>query len=279
MLLLFVSESGSGPARIVSLTPQDSGAVTQVRLEASAPLIDPYGLARPGDGSIRVLADKGRSVARFDERSGKLLGVDALPEPCAGIWSVGANVIVAPVRLRGGEPLLALATRNGGFRPFTSLESRRGKNSAETVSLNMFECGFALAGALPCWWLNGEPEVLLIDEKEQVVRVPGASLVGPAGPPSGAARDFDAFLQELRFPMRDVFLLSRQASWSLTNQEGSRPLTDPARIRGRHLVLMEGGRVTKSIPLPKSGRAILGGDSRGVLVLYEDGSIDWSAVQ
>jgi hypothetical protein len=276
VFLLDLGDGREGPARVMAFSWRRRAVVTNVELGKTPGLLDPYGLARPNDGTFWILADKGRSLARFDEATGKLVHWEALPEACSGIWNFGGRVIFAPMQFRGEEPLLAVEER-GGFRPFTRLKARTGGRGLETIAVNLFECGFTQLSRFPCWWLNGASEVVLIDENEEVRVLPAPSLIHPrlqsVRPKPG--RSLESLLTDLPYPIRDILLLQGDAFWLLTNQEGERPVTEADAARSRHVIRVEAGKVTKTVDLPRPARAILGADEGGLLLLYRDGSIDW----
>ena len=276
VFLLDLPDGRGQPCRVVSFHWREPGAMTNVELEKSPMPLDPYGLARPNDGTFWILGEKGRSVGRFDEASGKLVQWKALPEAASGIWNFGPLVVFAPLQFRGDEPLLAVEEQ-GRHRPFTRLKARRGVGSPETLALNLLECGFGGRTELPCWWLAGSSEILLIDENEAVRMVPAPSLIGPRPPggTEGSTTKLDALITDLPYPIRDVLLLDRGSFWLLTNQEGSRSLAEQGAVRSRHVIRVEKGRAARTIELPKPGRAILGGDDERLLLLFRDGTIDW----
>lgn len=234
---------------------------------ADAPL-DPYGFALPGDGTIWVLADKGRFVFRFSEATGERVEKRRLPEPAQGVATFWSHAGFLAVRLRAGERIL-LRAENGAFRPFSPLVSRSAAGLTEQLIANLARCGSGTSREVPCWFAAGESEVLLVNRKGDVraVRVPSFASPSPALPASrepGVA---------FTYPVRDAFLLDGGALWVLSNQDGDRtPLEEGAR-RGRHVSLVVDGRPEKTVALAEEARAILDATPRSLVLLLADGSI------
>lgn len=267
---------GDAPNRVIQFSWRQPSAAKTIDLQRAPKQLESLGLARPNDGSFWVLADKGRSVARFDESTGKLLHFDPLPQPSGGVWNFGPRVVFGLVQLRGGEPLLAAAGR-AGFSPFTSLKGRPGNSTPETLVRNLIDCGFEESSRSPCWWLNGPSEVFFVDRDEGITvsSLPSLIDVRLLTPTPNKSPSLEYLLTELPYPIRDVLLLSRNSLWVLTNQEGSRPVTEPGAVRSRHVIRVAVGKAAKTVELPKAGLAILGGDEGGLLLLYRDGSTGW----
>lgn len=267
---------GAVPSRVIQFPWRRPSAAKIIVLDRAPKVLEELGLARPNDGTFWVLANKGRSVARFDEKTGKFLQLDDLLQPSEGIWDFGSRVVLALMQLHGDEPLLAVG-EGRGFRSFTGLKSRKRGSTIEILAGNLFDCGFAESSRLPCWWSNGAPEAVLIGEDEAVSVSPLPSLIdnrllATSSNPSPTA---EAMIMGLPYPIRDVFLLPAGSLWVLTNQEGDRPVTEPGAVRSRHVIRVQAGKKAKTVELPKPGLAILGGDEGGLLLLYRDGSIGW----
>jgi hypothetical protein len=275
VFLLDLRDEARGPARVLKFNLRQPNTVTIVELEKTSKALEPFGLARPNDGSFWILADKGRAVARFDENTGRLLRFDALSQASEGVWTFGSRVVFGLVQLKGGEPLLAMAV-NDGIRPFTNLKSRAGGSPPETLTKNIVECGFAETSHLPCWWVSGVPEVMRIHENGEVTFSSAPTLIDAKlfARSGQAASSIESMAAGLVYPIRDIFLLPRDSFWLLTNQEGDRP-PPGEEVRSRHVIRVDAGRIARTVDLPKTGWAILGGDEKGVLLLYRDGLIGW----
>jgi hypothetical protein len=234
---------------------------------ADVPL-DPYGLALPGDGTIWVLADKGRFVFRFSEATGERVEKRRIPEPCQGLATFWNQVGFFAVRLRPGERML-LRPENGAFRPFSPLVSRSGSGLADQLIVNLVRCGSGSRREIPCWFAAGEPEILLVARNGQVRPVPVPSFASPSPAREASREPGVAFT----YPVRDVFLMEGEAMWILSNQDGDRtPLEDGAR-RGRHVSLVRGGNPARTVSLEDEARAILDATERSLVLLFADGSI------
>jgi hypothetical protein len=268
---VFVLDVGgpADPSRLLRVSLRQPGAISEIVLEKTPKPLDPYGLAHSNDGSLWILTDKGRSVARFATGTGKLLRLDPLPGACAGIWSFGSRILLAPMQVRGGEHLLAVE-EGGQFRPFSRLKGRTGSSTPETLAINLFECGAARFGRLPCWWMSGASEVVLIAKDEEVRVLPAPSLIDTRLQEAARTRtrSVESLLASLLHPILDVFLLSADSFWLLTNQEGDKLFSDPGSIHARHVLRVDAGKVTRTLELPKAGRSILGADDGGVLMLF-----------
>jgi hypothetical protein len=243
-------------------------ATTVLSLSGTDAPIDPYGIALPGDGTVWTLADKGRFVFRFSEATGERVEKRRLPEPCQGIATFWSHAGLFAVRLRPNERML-LRAENGALRPFSSLNSRSASSLPEQLIANLLKCGSGTRAAIPCWFVAGDPEVLLVDRM---------GVIRPVAVPSSARPSPDRVARRepgvaFTYPIRDAFLIDGHAIWTLTNQEGDRtPLEDGAR-RGRHVTLVRGGRSERTFELPAEGRAILDATERSLVVLFSDGSI------
>lgn len=230
--------------------------------------MDPYGLSLPGDGTIWVLADKGRFVFRFSEATGERVEKRRLPEPCQGITTLWSHAGFLAIRLRAGERML-LTAENGALRPFSPLVSRSAAGLPEQLIANLVRCGSGTPGEVPCWFAAGEPEVLLVDRSGGVrtIRVPSFASPSPA---RGTSREPGV---AFTYPVRDAFLLDGGALWVLSNQDGDRtPLEEGAR-RGRHVSLVRRGRPEKTVALAAEARAILDATEHALVLLFSDGSI------
>lgn len=235
---------------------------------ADAPL-DPYGLALPGDGTVWVLADRGRFVFRFSETTGERVEKRRLSEPCQTIATLWNRAGFFAVRVGESEPLL-LRDTGGGLRPFSPLVSRRAEGAPEEQLIaNLAKCGSGTRDALPCWFVAGEPRIFLLDRRGALrpVVVPSRARRSAAAPESLPGVGFT-------YPVRDVFLFDRDSLWVLSNQEGDRtPLEDGA-IRGRHASLLRSGRVEREVELPREARAILDATASSLVLLFADGNIE-----
>ena len=234
---------------------------------ADVPL-DPYGLALPGDGTIWVLADRGRFVFRFSEATGERVEKRRMPEPCQAITTLWNRAGLFAIRLRAEERLL-LREVDGRFRPFSSLVSRAADNPTEQLIANLVKCGTGSGSELPCWFVAGEPRVLILDRRGSVRPIAVPSFARQSGTPAETVPGAG-----FTYPVRDAFLVDRDSIWVLGNQEGDRtPLEDGA-IRGRHVSLVRHGRAEKTVSLPREARAILDAASDGLVILFANGEIE-----
>lgn len=234
---------------------------------ADAPL-DPYGLALPGDGTIWVLADKGRLAFRFSEATGERVEKRRLPEPCQGVATFWNHTGFLAVRLRASERML-LRAENGAFRPFSPLVSRSAAGLPEQLIANLLRCGSGTRREVPCWFAAGAAEVFLVGRNGDVRAIPVPSYAAPS-PARGVSREPGV---AFTYPVRDAFLLDGDALWVLSNQDGNRtPLEEGAR-RGRHVSLVRSGRPERAIALAAEARAILDATEHALVLLFVDGSI------
>ena len=235
------------------------------RLAGAGVVLDPYGFAATGDGTVWLLGGKGRFLLRFSEDSGALIEKRALADPGQGVLVVWGRVGLIPVRLRPDEPLLLLSDGDA-FRSFSTLASRRAPDLPAALIRNLFRSGSGAAVAIPFWFTAGPAEVLLLSRDGGIrrVAVPSFALPSPPSPrdPGGA----------FTYPVRDVFA-TEDGMWVLTNQEGDRsPLAEGAR-RGLHVVLVREGRPNRVADLAREARAILDASLESLVLLFADGSI------
>ena len=265
----------SGEIRILDVSVPAVRRIDQVtlasssrRLSGSDVALDPYGFAFTEDGTIWVLAGKGRFLLRFSERTGNLAEKRALADPGQGIAGLWGRVGLVAVRLRPGEPLL-LRLESAGFLRFSRLVSRSAPEITALLIRNLLRCGSGTRDAIPCWYTAGPAEVLLLapDGAARAIEVPSFAL-----PSRSRASSRDPGIA-FTYPVRDAFL-SDDGLWVLTNQEGDRtPLEEGAR-RGRHVVLLREGRPNRVTRLHREARAILDASPRGLILLFADGSIE-----
>jgi hypothetical protein len=243
-------------------------ARTVQRLVGADVPLDPYGIALPGDGTVWTLADKGRFVFRFSEATGERVEKRRLPEPCQGVTTFWNRAAFFAVRLRAGERVL-LRSDGGALWPFSPLVSRSAPGLEQHLIANLVKCGSGNRNGIPCWFLAGDPDVLIVDRTGSLTTVSVPTYALPSAT-RDAGRDPGA---SFTYPVRDAFLLDGGALWVLANQEGDRtPLEDGAR-RGRHAALVRAGRAERTVTLSTEARAILDASELGLLLLFADGSI------
>jgi len=235
--------------------------------------LDPYGIAAHGDGTLSVLADKGRVLSRFSATTGERIETRKLPEPSQGVTGLWNRLGVIAIRLRAGEPLV-LEDGAEGFRPFSPIVSRSGANPAAQLIGNLLRCGSGTGDALPCWFLAGPPDVTLVHRDGSATHVAVPSFA-PARARAASRSDPGAGFV---YPVRDAFL-EPGGLWILSNQEGDRtPLEDGA-VRARHLAHVREGRVRRIVSLAREARAILDANPARLVILYSDRSIGTVAVR
>lgn len=230
--------------------------------------LDPYGIALPGDGTVWVLAGKGRFVFRFSEATGERVEKRRLPEPCQGIATLWNHAGFFAVRLRPSERLL-LRSVNGAFFPFSSLVSRPARGVTELLIANLIRCGSGTKRAVPCWFTAGDPEVFLLDRTGALRALAVPSFAAPSRA-RGEGRDPGT---AFTFPVRDVFLLEGDALWVLANQEGNRTPLEEGALRSRHAVLLRSGRPDRVVALRAEARAILDATEQNLVLLFADGAV------
>ena len=261
--------------RIADLSVPDIRTIDRATLRSSArrlhgldaPL-DPYGIAATGDGTIWMLAGKGRFLVRFSESTGGLIEKRLLAEPGQGIAALGGRVAIVPVRVRSGEPMLLRAV-GGEFVRFSSLVSRSAAGVTAALLRNLFRCGSGTGDVVPCWFsaaAAGAAEVFLVSPDGGVRTVPVPSFA-VAAQPTGHEPD-----NGFTFPVRDVFAAGDNF-WVLSNQEGDRSPLDAGARRGRHVALVREGRPYRIAGLDREARAILDAGPQGLVLLYVDGTI------
>jgi hypothetical protein len=235
------------------------------RLSAADVPLDPYGFAATGDGTLWILGGKGRFLLRFSEKTGALLEGRELTDPGQGVSTLWGRVGIVAVRLRADEPLLQ-RLEGREFLPFSGLVSRTASGITAALIRNLFRCGSGTADAIPCWFTAGPAEILLLgrDGRVRPVAVPSFAQAALA-----ASRDPGG---EFTYPVRDAFV-SEEGLWVLSNQEGDRTPLDAGARRGRHVVLLREGRPNRVARLDREARAILDAGTRGLVLLFADGSV------
>jgi hypothetical protein len=261
--------------RIADLSVPEIRIIDRATLRSSArrlhgldaPL-DPYGVAATGDGTIGMLAGKGRFLVRFSEATGELIEKRLLAEPGQGITALWGRVAIVAVRLRPDEPML-LRAAGSEFVRFSSVASRTAAGVTAALLRNLFRCGSGTGDAVPCWFsaaAAGTAEVFRVARDGGVRTVPVPSFASP-GPAAG--RDpGDAFT----YPVRDVFATGDNF-WVLSNQEGDRSPLDAGARRGRHVAMVREGRPPRIARLDREARAILDAGRQGLVLLFADGTI------
>ncbi len=235
------------------------------RLSGFDDSLDPYGLAATGDGTVWVLAGKGRFLLRFSENTGRLLERRVLAEPGQGVFDLWGRVGVVAVRLRPDEPLL-LRLSEREFLSFSGLTSRRASGVTAALIRNLFRCGSGTPDAIPCWFTAAPAEVALLGPDARVRPVAVPSFAQPAVSAGGdPAASFT-------YPVRDAFL-SDDGLWVLSNQEGDRTPLDAGARRGRHVARVRDGRPNLVISLDREARAILDAGAGGLVMLFADGTL------
>lgn len=233
-------------------------------LDATGVPLDPYGFAATGDGTLWILAGKGRFLLRFSEETGALIERRPLTQPGQGVQALWGRVGLVSVRLRPDEPLLQRL--EGEFLTFSGLTSRPASGITAALIRNLFRCGSGTGDAIPCWFTAGAAEILLLGRSGVVRPVAVPSFAQPAlatsQDPSGA----------FPYPVRDAFA-SQEGLWVLSNQEGDRTPLDAGARRGRHVVLLREGQPDRIARLDREARAILDASPEGLVLLFADGSM------
>lgn len=265
---VFLAELRSADSRIVRLNPEGRVLET-VDLEKTSVALDAFGLARSADGLLWMLADRGAALVGFEPTRGRVADVRPLPTNCIAVWSVDGIVFLAALRTSGDQPVL-LRMNPGGFESCGALRSRPPKRAFDGPILGVLTCGASRTPITPCWWMAGDPELILLRSSCASKRVPVPSLVTRR---SAAQRGSDP-LDQFDYPIRDAFLIDETRSWILTNQEGTLSPSSERGTTARHLLLVTEGGVARTVPLARKGKLILGGDSRSVTILYADGTFE-----
>lgn len=248
-------------------------AARTTRLSVGQARLDPYGIAAHGDGTVSALSDRGRLLVRFSAATGERLDTRRLLEPSQGVTGLWDRLGLVPIRLRGGEPLL-LEDSADGFRPFSSISSRSGANPTALLIANLLRCGTGTGDSIPCWFLAGSPEVMLVHRGGSSSRVSVPSFAPAVARAATGADAGAAFV----YPVRDAFL-EPGGLWVLSNQEGGRTPLEEGAIRGRHVAHLIEGRTRRIVDLDREARAILDANGERLLMLYADRSIGTVAVR
>ena len=234
-------------------------------LDAAGVPLDPYGFAATGDGTLWILAGKGRFLLRFSEKTGALLERRPLTQPGQGVQAMWGRVGLVPVRLRPDEALLQ-RLEGQKFLTFSGLTSRPASGITALLIRNLFRCGSGTADAIPCWFTAGAAEILLLGRSGVVRPVAAPSFAQPAlatnRDPGGA----------FTYPVRDAFA-SDEGLWVLSNQEGDRTPLDAGARRSRHVALLREGRPNRITRLDREARAILDASPQSLVLLVADGSV------
>ena len=246
-------------------------SVRTTPLLAGDTTVAPYGIAADREGTVWALSDKGRTLVRFSADTGERLTKRGLREPGQGVTALGDRIGVVAIRLRAGEPLL-LAARGDGLAPFSSILSRTGVGPAAHLIANLLRCGSGF-DTVPCWFLAGPPEVLLVHGDGSVTRTSVPSFARAASRRSYRREPGSEFV----YPVRDAFL-GAEGLWILSNQEGDRTPLEKGAVRGRHVTLVREGRPVRNVALHREARAILDAESSRLMILYADGGMGAVAV-
>jgi hypothetical protein len=228
--------------------------------------IDPYGIALDADRRFHLLGNRGRVEVTVDMERGSVVGVTDLEVVCLGIWNVGHEILLAPLRADVGQSVLVRAGL-GKLHSFGMLTSRSGRTPVDNAIANLFFCGGGEGARLTCWWGAGEAAVLVLEGSgtDRRVAVPSLASRSAFSTSKGLGSGFV-------FPVRDVFLVDEDAMWVLTNQEGALTPVESGAVRARHLFRV--GSRAATIPLVREARAILLASRAQVTVLYVDGSLE-----
>lgn len=265
ILLLENLETGARVLRIDSegrLRSSLDLAKTPVKLDAS-------GLAVSEEGLLWVLGDAGAILVGFDPIRGTVADSRPLPSRFQKVWSVGGTVMLAAAAMAGGEPLLFVMTA-AGVRPCGAIRTRPVSRPLEAPILALFECGSSRTPVLPCWWTAGDSSLIFLRSSCAAKQTSVPTLVMPR---TAAERGSDP-MEWFDAAIRDAFTVDDRLTWLLTNQEGKTSVLSANATVARHLLLLRDGRLERTVALPRRGRLILDGDTRGVSVLYTDGTAE-----
>jgi hypothetical protein len=219
---LFLLEADPESPRALRIR-RSSREAEVIPLAAAGATPDPYGLARPGDGTLWALAAQGRELLRYDEDTGKLVESRALPGTFPGIWDLAGSVLLAKAPLRAGDALL-FREAEGSLLAFGSVSAGIAGEAAGLLLQNLIACGPSEGDELPCWRVTDGSELFLVNAREETRQIALAGQPPPPEPPSrDALRDADSRSGIAQPPgILDAQVTSSETAWILLREaEGS----------------------------------------------------------
>ena len=94
------------PAGVVILIFEGAELRKVVRLSTGQLKIEPYGIALDVERRFHVLGNRGRVDVTIDRAKGSVVNVTDLEIPCQGIWNVGPEILLAPLRTQVAQVLV-----------------------------------------------------------------------------------------------------------------------------------------------------------------------------
>jgi hypothetical protein len=153
------------------------------------------GLAAAPDGrwwTVRERTDLALITAR-----GEVSTVETLPFAAFALYSWQEMLLAQVARAGPGESPFMGKAGAGEWQSVGPLKTREHASKLESLLWNTAHCGASRADHLPCWFLLGEPDVVLVDNHGTWNRCPLVLPAGTGGQVSGAGSTYPTSFRDL----------------------------------------------------------------------------------
>ena len=153
------------------------------------------GLAATSDG--RSWTMHGRTDLARITAQGEVNTAEHLPFSAYAVYSWKGTLLVQVARSRAGESPFMGRTGDEKWQSVGLLKTREHASNRESLLWNTAHCGASRADRLPCWFLLGEPSVVLVDDHGIWTRCPLVLPAGTGGQVSGAGNTYPVSFRDL----------------------------------------------------------------------------------
>ena len=213
------------------------------RLEGVADRVKLGGLAVTPDG--RLWTVYGRTELARISAQGEVRAVEQLPFSAYAVYSWRETLLAQVARSRAGESPFMGRTGAGGWQSVGPLKTRKHASNRESLLWNTAHCGASRADLLPCWFLLGEPSVVLVDTDGNWTACPLALPAGAGGRVSDTGNVYP-------ISFRDLFVSEKGEIIALTDTGAGD--AHRGRFLGRYSL---DGTLLASIRLNQGARQVL----------------------
>ncbi len=216
------------------------------------------GLAASDDGHLLTVS--GRTELARISAQGEVRPSEQLPFSAYAIYGWQDTLLAQVARSGAGESPFMGRTGHGQWQSVGLLKTRAHASKTESLLWNTAHCGASRSDRLPCWFLLGEPDVVLVDDQGNWAHCPMDLPTGAGGHVSGAGNTYTT-------SFRDLFVSEHNELIALADTGAGD--ANRGRFLGRYSL---DGILLASVHLNRGARQVLDvRRNKVILLLREDG--------